>query len=842
MSGTTSRVRTPIESRIAAILEAQGIPFREQVTVGRYTCDFLILGPNGGPTFLLECDGAAYHDPERDQKRDTEIAAICGLGVLRLTGKQINFAPEEAKRRIKEYLCARTEIGSEKIALSAAQREVVTAPLGPMLVYAPAGSGKTRVLVDRIAHLLQQHNLDPKRICALTFTTDAATEIRNRVAQDVSGAAAEAMTIGTFHRLAGIVRIAQGYEVVEDDRRNAVLFDAAKKARLAMPQQELGNQISRRKADLIDARTYAEQLNSSGEKDSPRTGADQAFAEAWINYEQQLRDHRECDYDDLLLWLARKGLDDPGWSDRLSALYDYVLVDEAQDNNLAQDAIVKVLVKRHKNLMVVGDDDQSIYGFRGANPSLFVKKEREYGARAYFLDLNFRSHPKIVTTALGFVTGEEHRRPRNMIAPRIGEGHPVSLHRCNGPVAEARDIATHILAMKDAGHDWGNVAVLVRSNFQTQLISHELARAEIPRVNYSDDSILKKRAARVLIAYMRVFGRVATWDDWNLVLRYPNRYISNVIKEDLKSSSDILATWEGFANSLLKTDEAWRGESWMEQIQVLRRFLSTATIEPSRLAHQIREEFALDNAFDQIIDGKVVFSGIPFLQYVESMARAFSSVTDFFGYLSELLNPHRSTGKTNVRIMTIHRSKGLEFPCVVLAGLARKQFPHVLGDPAEERRLCYVALTRARDELVVMVDAETPSAFGPELERCIKHPISIELREGERLPNFPFKIGDRVVRTDEERSRLGRVLAHSSLHGILLETGTGTHIWVRVDASRSWRLYRQPTRYVHFSIDQEVVHWAWGKGTVVAVDDDKGYRVEFSSHTSWISGEGLQNA
>ena len=588
----------------------------------------------------------------------------------------------------------------------------------------------------------------------------------------------------------------------------------------------------------MDLTSYSESPNVQVNIDSEfRSKGD--FLAAWTFYEGQLSTNRECDYDDLLLWFAQKGRGEQDWGEALSSMFDYVLVDEAQDNNRAQDEIVKVLIKRHTNCLIVGDDDQSIYGFRGAQPSLFREKEKTYNSRTYFLDTNYRSNRNIVLAALGFVTGGQDRRLKPMSPSRMMGGEAVQLYECNGAIEEARALATRSHELSAKGCRWGDIAILVRSNYQSQLIAHELANAGIPSINYSDDSILKKRAARVLIAYAKVVSGLALWMDWKLVLSYPNQYLPNELRNKLEDATNIIETWEEHARSLVGTKEEWKAEQWLNAIQGLRDFAATRREAPNVQLSAIRIHFQLDKLFDQVIDGRLVFSGVPHLQYVQSIARAFNTMEGFFQYLAELQNAHRSSGESFVKIMTIHKAKGLEFPCVFLTGLAKGQFPHPQGNYEEERRLCYVAMTRAKDNLMMFADSGAPSVFVAEIKRCIETPIVLETKQKAALPDSHLRVGDTIF---SEMLGAVRIVGHSNLHGIAVEDGATQHRWLPTQPQDAQLLIEtavpgEKIGHMQFRIAQKVRHKKLGDGTILHYRTGKGYLVDFFVQQVWLSDE-----
>lgn len=838
--------RTPIEARLATALEREAVSFREQVAIGQFSVDFLILSSDGQPMFAVECDGVEYHDATRDRERDAQIMKQAGLQVLRFRGKQINFGLSSCLRTITETLALKSGTAkSPNQTFDPIQAEIVSAPLGPRLVYAPAGSGKTRVLIGRIVHLIQKFGLRPDRICAMTFTRAGVKEIRTRLAESLSSTLAEQVVVGTFHALAGKLKISEGRQVVDDDRQIALLTAAIRHARLALPTDELQQFISIKKANLVDVANFGRQVSAAEHLEgSSSDSSKKQLLQAWQFYEDELTRAHECDWDDLLLWLVLKARKDNQWAEKLSTLFDYVLVDEAQDNNHAQDEILKVLTSRHSNFTIVGDDDQSIYGFRGAQPSLFRDKEKVPNTQISFLYGNYRSHPAIVLTALGFITGSNERRLKSMRPERFGSGVPIEWIESNGPVDEARAIAARISQLKSEGCQLSDIAILVRSNYHSEVMANELAAAGIPIMNHSHDSILKKRAARVLLSYLHVVRGDRTWQHWSQVLRNPNRYFPSEIWDELQQSEDVLGRWESFASRLAGTGEAWKGERWQNDIDKFRHVLSVADSEPSELILELRRQFSLDDAFDQLIEGKVVFSGKPHLEYIQSMSKSFRTTSELLEYCEALARSSRSSElTTRVDIRTIHGAKGLEYPVVFLAQINKSQFPHPQNDLQEERRLCYVAITRAMEKLVLCWDPQFASSFVAEVRRCVNDPINLLLEKDLQLPQLPYRIGDTVFDPTLHKRLL--IVAYSSLHGIYVQGDDKQKQWVSRSATASWRPWQVRTdpgeKIVGTSrrIGDRVRHPALGDGTILEYRSDRGFLVDFFVQKVWLTHESL---
>ncbi len=829
--------RTPIEQRLAGALEQEGIRFKEQIKVGHYSVDFLILSRDSQPLFVVECDGAAYHDAAHDAARDEEIAALTGFQVQHFSGKQINFSLRQCLEAIAAKLSTATRSPVQEF--DPEQTVAVSAPLGPTLVYAPAGSGKTRAIVGRIAYLIQNFGLHPDRICALTFTVDAANEMRKRLADRLSAPLAEQIFVGTFHALAGKLKVSNDRNVPDKDRLSAVLLAATRQAHLEISSKDLATMISLRKGNLLDVKSYARKSANAEHLEGNASNSFKAkFIEAWQFYEDELAKNRECDYDDLLRWLVLKASKDPQSTANLSTLFDYVLVDEAQDNNRAQDEILRLLTLKHSNFMVVGDDDQSIYGFRGAQPKLFRRKEEIPGTRTVFLHSNYRSHPTIVLTALGFITGNNERRLKMMRPTRVGSGTPIEWIQCEGPIAEARALARRISDILEDGFDPADVAILVRSNYQSEVIAHELAVAGILVANHSHDSILGKRPTQVLVSYLKMVAGDRAWESSKMALRYPNRYFPKELRAELRGTREVLDSWEEYAKRLLGTKEEWKAENWQADIEKFRQLSAVVDSPPSEIIATLRKQFSLDNQFDQLIDGKVVLSGKPHLEYFESLAKAFNSIPELLDYCATLRESRQSvTSKERVELMTIHKAKGREFPVVFMVGLNNGQFPHPDGDEQEERRLCYVAISRAREKLVLSEDPQRASAFVAEIKQCAKEPIVILLDAGAPLPRLSFCIGETVF--DQTLGKLV-VSGYSSLHGICVsrsdgQTQTVPHsvatAWIR------WLVRTEPGEMIDgtgFKVGQSVRHNALGAGTIIEYRSDRGFLVDFFVQKAWI--------
>jgi DNA helicase-2/ATP-dependent DNA helicase PcrA len=855
-------LKTPIEALLANSLNSEGLQYREQVKLGSYVVDFLVNDANGRPSLVVECDGARYHSPEKDAGRDHEIRDCAGLDVLRFSGADLVRDAGRCARLVREKLDALASKAQSAPELDAMQQAAAKASSAATMVYAPAGSGKTRVLTERIIFLIREQQFNPARVCALTFTRDAAAEMRKRVAARISQQQAEQLHISTFHSLAGSLRAARGKDIIDEERRLAVLKASVKKAGMQVPAVEVGNLIGRRKANLIDLEEFRRQCARAASTTKRMESG--RLLPIWEQYEEQLSRDRQCDYDDLLVEFVKRAQSDRNWAAHVSRLFDYVLVDEMQDNNRAQDEILRLLVSSHGRFMLVADDDQAIYGFRGAAPELLREKEAALTPRdsVHVLETNYRSHPQIVSLAGGFIAGSVDRRLKPVRAERNDSGDAVSWVVADNPVEEARRIAENCKGLTTdsvrssdiADPQSSDIAILLRSNYQADLIAFELSNVGVPYLNFSNDSILKKRAVKVLLAYMRVLSGAGAWTDWRTALSTPNRYIPRELWERLEHESLPLEALETFIAEL-PSDEQWKGDNWQVDIETFRSLGEGGDNAPAECIRRIRDAFSLDKAFDELIDGEVVVSGKEHLDYLQAMASAFGSVSAFLDYCAALEG--RGTdrgGQGRVKLMTIHRSKGLEFSVVFLAGLTDRQFPHWRGNPAEERRLCYVAMTRARDQLYLCRSRELPSEFCGALERALKTPHVQLLADGQTIPELGYRIGADVVAPGTGKAV---IRAFSNLHGILLEAESGTRSWL--DAEDDLEL--EP--FIHLrsvgeavpghklKIGDEVGHPRLGRGVIAEFRTDKGFKLHFDDESvakfisredsGWVSERDARN-
>ena len=596
--------------------------------------------------------------------------------------------------------------------LNPQQREAVEHAEGPLLIFAGAGSGKTRVLTTRIAHLIARKKVWPDRLLAVTFTNKAAREMRGRVANLVGEKAGD-MWVGTFHhtavrmlrREAPRLGFERSFTIFDDDDTRAalrrVLDGMGLDPKRYLPSM-LANAISNAKNEL------------QGPEGIPnRNYFDEVVRRAYEEYELVLRRSGGLDFDDLLLnvvKLLRDHLDAREyWQDR----FRYVLVDEYQDTNHAQYVMVKLLAERHRNLAVVGDDDQSIYGFRGADVRNILDFQRDYpDAKVVNLEQNYRSSQSILDAAFHVIQHNLERAPKRLWTDRTG-GEKVIAVQAYNEVEEAEFVADEIERVRRLEkRKHSDFAVIYRTNAQSRGFEDVFNRRRVPYRLVGGLKFWERREVKDLLAYLRLLANPADSVSFARIVNVPRRKVGNVTVDRLIAYSrerDISvyqaleeATFAGVPRAALGPLD-----TFLQQLKTLR--LSVGVLRPSELVELVIEVMNLRNFYE---DGTPQGEArIENLQEVHGLAEEFDPLDLADGldtFLSEVtlasdVDSYQE-GDEGVTLITLHMVKGLEFPVVFLVGLEEGLLPHQRAIEEEsgideERRLCYVGITRARDRL-----------------------------------------------------------------------------------------------------------------------------------------------
>ena len=614
--------------------------------------------------------------------------------------------------------------------LNEAQRKAVVHLEGPAMVIAGAGSGKTRVLTYRVAYLLTR-GVDPHQILALTFTNKAAREMKERILKLVGNTDAHSVWMGTFHAVfARILRVEghhlgypSNYTIYDTDDSKSLIRSILKEqgldSKIYQPGYILGR-ISAAKSNLISSEDY----NSNDELIAQdKASGKPLMGIIFSTYNARCKRASAMDFDDLLFNMNLLLRDNPEILLKYQQKFRYILVDEYQDTNYAQYLIVKKLAARHENICVVGDDAQSIYGFRGANIQNILNFKKDYPDQKTFkLEQNYRSTKNIVNAANSVIV---HNREQifKKIWTDNEEGNRLKLMRATSDTEEGNLVANSIFEIKMNNQlPNSDFAILYRTNAQSRSMEEALRRLNIPYRIYGGLSFYKRKEIKDLLAYFRVVVNPADEESLKRIINYPARGIGQTTIDKLVVASDELKTslWDVLINieklSLdINTGIKTRIANF---VTMMKRFMVQ---NKNRNAFELASEIAKASGILKDLDEDKTPEGISRIENLEELLNGIkefaeneieimlsdgdTSVRTLDKYLQEisLLTDSDSEDKDDnnkVSLMTIHSAKGLEFPYVYVVGMEENLFPSIMSlqsrqDLEEERRLFYVALTRA---------------------------------------------------------------------------------------------------------------------------------------------------
>jgi DNA helicase-2/ATP-dependent DNA helicase PcrA len=626
--------------------------------------------------------------------------------------------------------------------LNPPQRDAASHRDGPMLVLAGAGSGKTRVITFRIAHLLAQ-GVSPRAICAVTFTNKAAEEMRERIAKLVADRTlARELSIGTFHAL--------GLHILRSERkalglpRGFAIYDQADSLGVVREAMRNLHDGDRR----YDAKAVATRISLAKNafispddfEGNPADDYDEITRHVYPKYQEALRACAAFDFDDLIVEPVRLWQRDAdagrSWAER----FEYVMVDEFQDTNRAQLEMVRHLVSPHQNLVVVGDDDQSIYSWRGADPTNILRfAELFAGAKVVKLEQNYRS-TKTILAAANEVIAHNPKRHGKKLWSQVGDGEPITHAVAATAEDEAKWIAREIRRLRDTGQRWSDVAVLYRSNLQAKVLEEELRAVEVPYVMYGGQQFFERKEVKDVIAYLRV--ALNSRDELALrrVINYPSRGIGATTVEKLVATAQArhATLWDA-----LDQVEAHGGaragiDSFRTAITRLATGIDSgvdvvgatrALIEDIALYDDLRAASPSMSAAQRRIDNVENLLGS--LARFAERGKGRDGLAEYLRLLTLETSDKKEESGERVILTTLHGAKGLEFPIVFLIGLEEELLPHArtlqpqvtdivdadhATDISEERRLCYVGITRAQRKLY-LTRACTRVSRGRSLQR-----------------------------------------------------------------------------------------------------------------------------
>ncbi|HEY7101905.1 MAG TPA: DNA helicase PcrA [Mycobacteriales bacterium] len=647
-------------------------------------------------------------------------------------------APEPRRpRRVRLAVDADTLLDD----LNPAQRAAVEHAGSPLLIVAGAGSGKTRVLTYRIAHLLAHRGAQPGEILAITFTNKAAGEMKERVTQLV-GPRARAMWVSTFHSMC--VRILRAEHKTLGLKSTFSIYDQADSQRLMTmvcrdldldpkryPARGLLTQVSNLKNELVDPDEWAAKATS---------GIEKVLAEAYTAYQTRLRQAHALDFDDLIMTTVSLLQAFPAAAEHWRRRFRHVLVDEYQDTNHAQYVLVRELVGPSggelppAELAVVGDADQSIYAFRGASIRNILEFERDYpDATTILLEQNYRSTQTILSAANAVISRNANRKPKNLWSD-AGAGHKIVGYVADNEHDEAAWVAGEIDRLSDTEDvQPADVAVFYRTNAQSRVFEEVFIRVGLPYKVVGGVRFYERREVRDMLAYLRLIANTTDVVSLRRILNTPRRGIG----DRAEACVEALAARERipFGDALERADEApgiapRSAAAIKDFVALMTELRGVATGEgngPAAVLEAVidrtsylRELEASDDPQDESRVDNVRELVSVAREYEQTRGDAGATLEDFLEQVALVADadaiPDADGNGGVVTLMTLHTAKGLEFPVVFLTGMEDGVFPHLrtLGDPQEleeERRLAYVGITRARRRLFVS-RAVTRSAWG----------------------------------------------------------------------------------------------------------------------------------
>ncbi len=594
--------------------------------------------------------------------------------------------------------------------LNPVQREAVTHVEGPLLVIAGAGSGKTRVLTSRIAHLIRDRGVSPFEILAITFTNKAAEEMKHRVAALV-GPVAQKMWVSTFH--SACVRILRR----DADRlgypKSFTIYDQADAVRLTgyvlrdlnldtkrFPPRSVHAAISAAKNDHVGVDAYRERA---------RVIFERKIADVYAEYQARLLRAGAMDFDDLLSVTVTLLSSHPEVLEHYRRRFRYVLVDEYQDTNAVQNELVLLLSAQHRNVCIVGDSDQSIYQFRGADISNILEFEEAFpDATVILLEQNYRSTQTILDAANAVIANNLGRKPKELWTDQGGGAAIVRFH-ADDETDEAQWVVQQMSRLhEDGDHRWGDMAVFYRTNAQSRVLEDSLMRAGIPYKVIGGTRFYDRREVKDAVAYLRAIVNPADEVSVKRVLNTPKRGVGDSTVGRL----DVWAASHGttFTDALRRADDAGVGGRSQKGIEAFLSLVDEATDVvadgPGPLLQVVldRSGYVAELQAEHSIEAE---GRLENLAELVGAANEFETVDEFLEQISLVSDTDELDGdESSVLLLTLHSAKGLEFPAVFIIGMEDGVFPHLrsLGEPAqleEERRLAYVGITRARERLYV---------------------------------------------------------------------------------------------------------------------------------------------
>ncbi len=618
------------------------------------------------------------------------------------------------------------------------QKEAVLYEKGPLLIVAGAGAGKTKTITHRIIHLIHQ-GINPSSILALTFTNKAAKEMRDRVENMLDSRENEIPFISTFHSLgvyiikenAHLIGLTKHFTIVDEHDALVIIKDSMKIRGIDPKQHEprkIKSIISKSKGDFITSKDYADNVNSA---------LGSIVAVIWQDYENTLKKEKGLDFDDLLLETVLILKEYPEIKKHYQEKWKYLHIDEYQDTNEVQYELTKLLVGPDENICVVGDTDQNIYSWRGANIKNMLHFEKDFpNAKIIILEQNYRSTANIIEAANSVIVKNQFRIPKNLFTKK-GGGELICIHEAYDETTEAIFIAETIDDLLKEKAKENEIAILYRANFQSRVLEEALLARQIP-YQVLGVKFFERREIKDLLSYVRASYNKESLGDIKRIINIPTRGIGKVTLVKLFSGqfNQLPNTMQEKINKFYLLLEKIRLFADEHKPSETIKFIIKESGLEDELSHGPSDEQERLENMKELVTLATRYDNMPQNVALEKLLEdaALSSDQDTLmhpigNYVGqkESLNTSRINNKQGVKLMTVHAAKGLEFKYVFVSGMEQDLFPHAKvdrrskEDNEEERRLFYVAITRAEHKLYLtyaqlrtifgMKQVNTPSEF-----------------------------------------------------------------------------------------------------------------------------------
>ncbi len=666
--------------------------------------------------------------------------------------------------------------------LNKEQKEAVKHIYGPCLVVAGAGSGKTKVLTTRIAYLIDS-GIYSGNILAITFTNKAAKEMKERVSTMVTNNYA---FVGTFHSF-GLRIIKENYDTLGLTKNFTILDSDDVLSLIKKIMKDLNYDIKDIAPSYIRNRIsfIKNEMLSDGEVEKYFiSDIEKIVVKVYFEYQKRLRKNNVIDFDDLLKLPVELFMKHEDILDKYQEKYQYILVDEYQDTNEVQYKLIKLLSKKYRNIFVVGDQNQAIYGFRQANYKNIVNFEKDYqDAKVVVLNQNYRSTTTILNVANSVIKNNVHKKEVNLFS-ELGEGVKVKYLRSNNGVQEATVICEEINNLLSEGYKKNDIAIFYRTNAQSRVYEEALLKYNIPYKVFGSIYFYKRKEIKDLISYLKL---IANHDDdiaLKRIINEPKRGVGSKTIEDLEITSNL--EYKSMYEVITKGKELEFKKIIEELTKDAESMSLTELIDDVLEKSGIKESLTKDNS----LEGELRMENLlEFRSITESYQNVTGSVNlqDFLDEISLIadIEEHKNDGD-NVTLMTLHSAKGLEFKVVFLAGMEDGLLPHANSfmeedGIEEERRLCYVGITRAKERLY-LTNAKSRMLYGKES----MNPPS----------RFISEIENKYIESNVQEEKIKPNLNSEAFKDILYNDGEVT--------------------YKH---GDRVIHDSFGSGVVVGVDD-----------------------